>query len=319
MALCVSRIQCKHSGSFGTPKKPDMATVEQVSLKATVCWHLGQELMGQVPVTEAKVTQFWYDPFAQGDSEVENQIDMVLMDKSSNFNVQRDAPILRRLCEELNFNKPVGVTAEAELSLTLDKWQLVKKQLEYDQAVYETWRRKCSSIQQAAEQAKHEWRLNRRRTCVQAAKTFMSTYIHLVAWTQRRPEVDIAEVMNFKKTIVSRSGCHPDKLSYLAYWNASVTSLIPKEIYNQQVGMISWLLSDNMESMACCLLPVHTYNKGRLSLEEKTLLEKLQQSGNHNCDWSFHIVFSQKVDARDMRPMVYSGKLVFPSPLELNK
>ena len=319
MALCVSRIQCKHSGSFGTPKKPDVATVEQTSLKATVCWHLGQELMGQVPVTEAKVKQFWFDPFGEGDSEVENQIDMVLMDKSSNFNVQRDVPILRRLCEELNFNKPVGVTAEAELSLTLDKWQLVKKQLQYDQAVYETWRGKCSSIQQAAEQAKHEWRLNRRRTCVQAAKTFMSTYIHLVAWTPRRPEVDIAEVMNFKKAIVSKSGCQPDKLSYLTYWNASVTSLIPKEIYNQQIGMLSWLLSDNMESMACCLLPVHTYNKGRLSLEEKNLLERLQQSGNHNCDWSFHIVFSQKVDARDLRPMVYSGKLVFPSPLELTK
>ena len=97
--------------------------VEQTSLKATVCWHLGQEFIGQVPVTEVKVKEFWYDPCAQGDCEVENEIDMALLDKSSNPNVQRDVPILRRLCEELNFNKPVGVTP-SELSLTLDKWQL---------------------------------------------------------------------------------------------------------------------------------------------------------------------------------------------------
>ena len=78
----------------------------------------------------------------------------------------------------------------------------MKKQLQYDPAVFETCRPKCGSIQEAAEQAK-----------LQAAKTFLSSFIYLVAWTQRGPGVDIAEVMNFKKTIVTRTGCRTDKLS----------------------------------------------------------------------------------------------------------
>ena len=36
-------------------------------------------------------------------------------------------------------------------------------------------------------------------------------------------------------------------------------------------------------------------------------------------DWSFHVMFKEKGDARDLRPMVYSGKFVFPSLLELAK
>ena len=157
LLTCKFRLSAKSSLSLGT----------QVSL-AVKPWRILVTCLLPtflcVPVTEVKVKEFWYDPFAQGDCEVETEIDMALLDKSSNFNVQRDVPILRRLCEELNFNKPVGVTPEAELSLTLDKWQLVKKQLQYDPAVFETWHPKCSSIQEAAEQAKH-----------QAAKTFLSS------------------------------------------------------------------------------------------------------------------------------------------------
>lgn len=59
--------------------------------------------------------------------------------------------------------------------------------------------------------------------------------------------------------------------------------------------------------------------KGRVVLEEKQLLERLVAHGNHNIDWSYHILFGSKSDQRDLRPMVYSGKMIFPSPLDLTK
>ena len=37
--------------------------------------------------------------------------------------------------------------------------------------------------------------------------------------------------------------------------------------------------------------------------------------GNHNLDWKFNICFKDKCDERDMRPMIYPGRFVFPSPL----
>ena len=318
MQLCVLRLQKKHVTNV-VKTKPDMSQVEQCSIKATLCWHLGQELLTQFPVPLGKLEEQWLLPFAEGDSEVDNQLETVLLDRSSNFNIQRDVPILRRLVEDLNFSKPVAVTAEAEVSLTIDKWNFVEKQLKYDQAVYETWKRKCASIQQAAEQAKHEWRLQRRRQCQRAAKSFLSNCVQLLVWTTKKPEVSIAEVMNHKKVISSKTGVAQDELSYLVYWNTSVPSLIQKDVLNQQVVLLAWMLADQMASCAMVLMPVHTYNKGKLSLEEKALLERLQQSGNHNLDWSFHMIFTQKVDLRDLRPMVYSGKLVFPSPLDLAK
>jgi len=319
MQLCVLRMQKKHVSSVVKTAKPDTNQVEQCSQKATLCWHLSQELLSQFPVPQGKLEEQWLQPFAEGDSEVDNQLETVLMDRSSNFSLQRDVPILRRLIEDLNFTKPVAVTPEAEVSLTIDKWNFVEKQLKYDQAVYETWKRKVANIQQAAEQAKHEWRLQRRRQCQRAAKSFLSNCVLFVTWTAKKPEVAIAEVMNHKKVISSKTGTAQDELSYLVYWNTSVPSLIQKDVLNQQVALLSWMLADAMASCAMVLMPVHTYNKGKLSLEEKSLLERLQQSGNHNLDWSFHMIFTQKVDVRDLRPMVYSGKLIFPSPLDLTK
>ncbi len=37
--------------------------------------------------------------------------------------------------------------------------------------------------------------------------------------------------------------------------------------------------------------------------------------GNHNLDWQYNVIFKEKVDQRDLRPMVYPGCFVFASPL----
>ena len=41
--------------------------------------------------------------------------------------------------------------------------------------------------------------------------------------------------------------------------------------------------------------------------------------GNHNIDWCFAALFSEKTDSRDQRPMCYNGRFVFSSPLDLQK
>ena len=74
-----------------------------------------------------------------------------------------------------------------------------------------------------------------------------------------------------------------------------------------------------MASVALVINPVYTYNRGRLVLDEKQLMERIMNAGNHSTDWAFHILFKEKSDARDLRPMIYSGKFIFASPLELAK
>ena len=69
-----------------------------------------------------------------------------------------------------------------------------------------------------------------------------------------------------------------------------------------------------MQSAAVVINPVFTYSKGQLHLEEQKPVDLLAK-GNHNLDWQFSILFKEKSDDRDLRPMVYPGRFVFPSPL----
>ena len=60
-------------------------------------------------------------------------------------------------------------------------------------------------------------------------------------------------------------------------------------------------------------MPIFTYNKGRLHLEESKCMNLLTR-GNHNLDWPFMLAFKEKTHEADMRPMVYPGRFVFSTP-----
>eukprot|EP00974_Lingulodinium_polyedra_P029884 2879150-Lingulodinium_polyedra.AAC.1 len=62
-----------------------------------------------------------------------------------------------------------------------------------------------------------------------------------------------------------------------------------------------------MQSADVVINPVFTYNnKGKLHLEEGKLVHLLAK-GNHNLDWQFSLIFKEKSDDRDLRPMVCPG------------
>ena len=71
---------------------------------------------------------------------------------------------------------------------------------------------------------------------------------------------------------------------------------------------------ENIQSAAVVINPVFTYSWGKLHSEEQKPVDLLAK-GNHNLDWQFSILFKDKSDDRDLCPMVYSGRFVFPSPL----
>jgi len=316
VSLAVQNIQSSHvRGS----SKATSLFVEDASLKAAACWHLGQELLTQVPVESKKLDEVWYQSFRDGDSSVKNEISCVLMDKSDNFDVKKDIPILKRLVDEQSYAKPVASTQIEEVQLQVDKFSLVKKQLDYDVQVYNTWSRKCSSVKSAQEHQRHMWLLQRRQRCEAAAQAYINNSLKILVWDRRKCETAIAEVMNYKKELSQKHGYKLDDISHLVFWNCSAPCLIPAPIVKNSVSLLTWALNDQMRSVALILSPTFTYSKGKLILEEQSLLNDVAMAGNHVLDWIFTLVFGSKSDARDLRPMVYHGRFVFPAPLDLGK
>ena len=85
-------------------------------------------------------------------------------------------------------------------ALEVDEFTLLLKQLKYDQAVHETWQRKCRTIYGAREHAKQEMKLNRRKKAMDTATLFLNKCSKLTLWEPQRPEVTVGEIMDFRRT-----------------------------------------------------------------------------------------------------------------------
>ena len=90
-------------------------------------------------------------------------------------------------------------------------------------------------------------------------------------------------------------------------------SLVPVETFEKQLGVLAWALNDNMLGAGIVTMPMHTYNKGKLHLDQAKVLEPILL-GNHNVDTTFSMLFNE-VDARGQRPLTYHGRIVFASPI----
>ena len=145
-------------------------------------------------------------------------------------------------------------------------------------------------------------RLNRRRKAVDAATLFLKKCSKLMLWEPQRPESTVAEILDFRRDYVAtklavQTSCIPS----LVVLNWAAPCLVPIPIQDNQISVLSWALSENMQSAVVVTNPVFTYNKGKLHLEEGKLVDLLAK-GNHNLDWQFSVMFKEKADDRDLRP-----------------
>lgn len=88
---------------------------------------------------------------------------------------------------------------------------------------------------------------------------------------------------------------------------------------NAQLQVFNWSLSDNMDSVGLVIMPVFCYGTGKLALEESKVLTLLTKDTCFNLDTTFALMFSDQLDGRDTRPLMFPGKMIIPSPISPNK
>lgn len=152
-------------------------------------------------------------------------------------------------------------------------------------------------------------------TLVNLAKKYLHGCTKFLCWQGQKTEAIIGDILDYKRDeIGEKLNITPSEIPAMIFLNWAAPSLIPALVQESQIGMVTWALHDNMQSVAVVTAPVFTYNKGKLHLDETKMLEQLSK-GNHNLDWQFSIQFKDRSDERDMRPLNYPGRFVFPTPL----
>ena len=125
---------------------------------------MGQEVQQTVPLSKEVLEKEWWGPWAASSEHIDTEVQVHLMDKSESFLPAQHVPTLKRLVDAHLFQSgPIVQSATQKDALAVDEFALLLKQLKYDQAVHETWQRKCRTIYGAREHATQEMMLNRRK------------------------------------------------------------------------------------------------------------------------------------------------------------
>ena len=142
----------------------------------------------------------------------------------------------------------------------------------------------------------------------------MSAFTRMIAWDDLKLEQTIAEVMNFRRSIMDKQKfTKTTDVVPLIFWNHAAPSLVGAETVTKQAGLLSWALNENMAGAGIVVRPAYCYQRGHLVLEIQKL-QKLLMDGNHNIDHGFSVLFTEQ-DSRDKRPLTYGGHIVFASPI----
>ncbi len=145
-----------------------------------------------------------------------------------------------------------------------------------------------------------------------AAQTFLSSCVKLTVWSGKVEDV-VAEVIAFKRdSIQKKVGVNAADVPTLSVLNWAAPCALPQDVIDKQSTVVTWSLHESTKNCTAVILPVFTYNRGKLHLDEIKALTSLA-SGGHNLDFPFSMVFSHQSDPRDLRPMVYGGRMILPA------
>ena len=314
----LAMVQRVNAVALNTPiflrKKPDTTTMESLAERASALIAFGKEVQQQVPLPDALLEEAWLRPWQRGDDHVDTELQAVMHEKNEQFNPSQHVPTLRKLVDSHLFSAPVVAPVAMQQGLDIDTYQLLIKQMEYDMSVFNIWKKKCDNAFAARYHAQQDFKLAQHNKCLEAAQVFVSGCVRLRVW-EPKMEDNVAEVMTFKKELACKVGQPQVSLPCLVYLNWTAPCSLTTKTQDNQIAILTYALGDNIaQSCALVLAPVFSYTRGKLFLEEKKMMDSLSK-GNHNLDWGFSVLFKEQVDSRDLRPLTYPGRFVFPSPV----
>jgi hypothetical protein len=79
-----------------------------------------------------------------------------------------------------------------------------------------------------------------------------------------------------------------------------------------QGSLMGYICNERDHNIGVMMSPLFVYRRGHLWMQEQQL-QKLLASKNINWDKGFSLLFKERLDARDLRPLTYPGRLVHAS------
>ncbi|CAL1146424.1 unnamed protein product [Cladocopium goreaui] len=301
-------------------KKPDDRACELLAEKAACLVSLADEFCSEHPITMETVQKKILDEWSSGCKRIDMELAAQLLQKSESFAIATHMPCFKALLEESLFRAPVSSSQEVEMrdKLKRDEFDHVVKKMDYDIKVFEIWQSKVASVAMARQHAKQEHVVSEHRKIVESVEAYLDGCVRFLCWegVNKGSDSIVPQVLSFRMEILRKlrnqntAGAAAD-VPTLVLMNWTAPCLFPAGRQNDHINCLAWALHDNTNSAAIIFAPTFSYQKGKTFLEENACMQLLAQGG-HNLDHQFSVLFSDRCDQRDSRPLLYPARWAFP-------
>ena len=300
--------------------KCDLAHMENVAEKAAVLSSFAKEFCREHPidmsVVEERVLKLW----SSGDDRIDMELHAALLDKGDDFEIVKNMPSFKSLLDDSLFKAPVSSAQEESLrdALKRDEYDHLIKKLDYDCKVYEIWQKKCQGVTVARQHARQEHLVAQHKKCLQSVDNFVDGCVRFLTWEScKTSDALIPQILKFRLDSIKKmlgKEIHASEVPTVCLMNWAAPCLLPNTRQNDHMSVLNWAVHDNPNSVGVVFFPTFSTHKGKTFLEETAALNMLSRNGL-NLDHQFSVLFSERCDQRDGRPLVYPARFAFPGHL----
>ena len=226
-------------------------------------------------------------------------------------------PCFKALLDDAIFKAPVSSDQEKDLRdvLKRDEFDSLIKKLDCDTKVFQIWQSKCAGASVSRNHAKQEHLVKQHRKTLQAVENYVDGCCRLVTWEGvRSADALIPQILQYRMDAKKLKVKVTVSEIPIVLMNWTAPCIMPANRQTEHASVLSWAMHDNPNSCALIFSLVFSHQKGKTFLEENTALQILSHGG-HNLDNQFSLLFQDRCDQRDGRPLLYPARFAFPGHL----
>ena len=269
-------------------------------------------------------TEF-YDKWAKGDEDINMHIQFLVTEKSDTFNIRNDCPPLKALMDKHEsknaasqaFSLPGEARSLTVASLAYDELQLVLRQADMDLKSLEVWQRNSKSVESTAYHALQNFVFRKEENANHAVDLLMQRRVTFAVWDSEENSRNINILMDARRVFGTRNHTKPELIPFVCLMNHAAPCCYTADLQSCQMNTMSWCICENTQSLGLVISPNFSYNMNKKYLLEQSMLTRLSKH-NFAFDNQLAILFKDKSDKRDTRPMTYHGRVIFPAALGSN-
>lgn len=202
-------------------------------------------------------------------------------------------------------------------SLVYDELQLVLRQGDMDLKSLEVWQRNSKNVESTAYQALQNFVLRKEGNANHAVDLLMQRRITFAVWDSEENSRNINILMDARRVFGARNHIKPELIPFVCLMNHAAPCCYAADLQTAHINTMSWCICENTQSLGLIISPMFSHNMNKKYLLEQSMLTRLSKH-NFEFDHQFAILFKDKSDKRDSRPMTYHGRVIFPAALGSN-